>query len=119
MRSGGRRQIDEIDSLGGPTQFFLDDRPAAPCERIGHYQRPCTHSPALILIHLQYRIFAKIGRGDPVRSHVAWQKSFSPPRQSPLTLHRVVVWRSPLARRSSAAPDRRDDRIKRQRSPKG
>jgi hypothetical protein len=32
MRSGGRRQIDEIDSLGGPTQFFLDDRPAAPCD---------------------------------------------------------------------------------------
>jgi hypothetical protein len=26
--SGGRRQIDEIDRLGGPTQFFLDDRPA-------------------------------------------------------------------------------------------
>src|SRR6516165_1923229 len=76
--SGGRRQIDEIDSLGGPIQFFFDDRPGAPRQRIGHYRRPCTHSPALILIHLQYRIFAKIGRRDPVRSHVAWQKSFSP-----------------------------------------
>jgi hypothetical protein len=29
--SEGRRQIDKIDSLGGATQFFLDDRPAAPC----------------------------------------------------------------------------------------
>src|SRR5215472_4263578 len=47
MRSSGRCQIDEIDSLGGATEFFLDDRPAAPCERIGHYQWPCTHSPAL------------------------------------------------------------------------
>src|SRR6516225_11180876 len=60
MRSGGRRQIDEIDCFGGPTQFFLDDRPAAPCERIGHYQWPCTHLPASILIHPQYRIFANI-----------------------------------------------------------
>jgi hypothetical protein len=41
-------------SEGGPTQFFLDDRPAAPCERIGHYQWPCTHSPSSILIHLRY-----------------------------------------------------------------
>jgi hypothetical protein len=57
MRSGGRRQIDEIDSLGGPTQFFLDDRPAAPCERTGHYQWPCTHSPASILIHLRFEDF--------------------------------------------------------------
>jgi hypothetical protein len=30
MRSGGRRQIDEIDSLGAPTQFFLDDCATAP-----------------------------------------------------------------------------------------
>jgi hypothetical protein len=27
--SEGRRQIDEIDKLGGATQFFLEDRPAA------------------------------------------------------------------------------------------
>src|SRR5215470_3819903 len=47
MRSGGRCQIDEIDSLGGPTHFFLDDRSAAPCERIGHHQWPYTHSPSL------------------------------------------------------------------------
>jgi hypothetical protein len=53
MRSVGRGQIDEIDNLGGPTQFFFDDRPAAPRQRIGHYQGPCTHSPASILIHLQ------------------------------------------------------------------
>jgi hypothetical protein len=53
-----------------------------------------------------------------VRSHVAWQKSFEPPRQSPLTLHRAVVWR-PLARRSSAVFRGRDERLKRQRSPKG
>ena len=58
MRSGGRRQIDEIDCLGSPIQFFFDDRPAAPCQRIGHYQWPCIHSPALIMIYLQYRIFA-------------------------------------------------------------
>jgi hypothetical protein len=45
MRSGSRRQIDEIDSLGGATEFFLDDRPAAPCQRIGHDQwRPLTRS---------------------------------------------------------------------------
>jgi hypothetical protein len=80
MRSGGGRQIDEIDSLGGPIQFFLDDRPAALRQRIGHYQRPCTHSPALILIHLHYRIFAKIGRPNPVRSlFAAWQRFFPPP----------------------------------------
>jgi hypothetical protein len=53
MRSGGGRQIDEIDSLGGSSQFFLDHRSAARRQRIGHYQRPCTHSPASILIHLQ------------------------------------------------------------------
>src|SRR6516164_9282002 len=64
MRSRGRRQIDEIDSLGGPTQFFVDDRPAAPRQRISHYQRPCTHSPASILVHSQYRIFAKLARHD-------------------------------------------------------
>ena len=54
-----------------------------------------------------------------VRSHVFWQKSFSPAWQPPLTLHRVVIWRSPLACRSSAASRWRDERIKRQRSLKG
>jgi len=49
----GWRQIDEIDRRGGPAQFFRDDRPAAPGQRIGHYQRPCTHSPDSIVIHLQ------------------------------------------------------------------
>src|SRR5436190_5107888 len=49
MCSGGGRQIDEINSLGSPTQFLLDDRPAAPRQRVGHYQRPCGHSPASIL----------------------------------------------------------------------
>jgi hypothetical protein len=51
----GQRQIDEIDRLGGPAQFFRDDRPAAPRQPIGHHQRPCTHSPDSVLIHLQYR----------------------------------------------------------------
>jgi hypothetical protein len=53
MRAVGLRQVDEVDSLGGPSQLFLDDRPAAPRQRIGHYQWPCGHSPASILIHLQ------------------------------------------------------------------
>jgi hypothetical protein len=50
----GWRQINEIDRLGDPAQFFLDDRPAAPGQRIGHHQRPCTHSPDFVVIHLQY-----------------------------------------------------------------
>ena len=39
--------------LPAPTQFLLDDRPAAPGQRIGHHQRPCTHSPDSVVIHLQ------------------------------------------------------------------
>ena len=88
MRSGGRRQIDEIDSLGGPTQFFVDDRPAAPRQRIGHYQRPCSHSPASILIHPQYRIFANIA--DAI--HVYLAETFRAAAGNPeFTLDRAVV----------------------------
>ena len=43
----GWRQIGEIDRLGGPAEFFRDDRAAALAQRIGHHQRPCTHSPEL------------------------------------------------------------------------
>src|SRR6516164_106223 len=96
MRSGGGRQIDEIDSLGGLTKFFLDDRPAAPRQRIGHYQRPCTHSPASIPDPSAVLGFSPQIARDTCVPHVSWQNSFSLVREPPLTLYRGCSALPPL-----------------------
>src|SRR6516162_40915 len=119
MRSGGGRQIDEIDSLGGPIQFFLDDRTAASRQRIGHYQRPCAHSPASILIHLQYRTFAKIARHDACAFPRLLAEIFLAGAATSAHAPPCGYLALPLARQCSAASRRRDERIKRQRPLKG
>ena len=51
-----------LETLGDVESLpFIDVADAAaPRQRICHYQRPCSHSPASVLIHLQYRICAWI-----------------------------------------------------------